>query len=94
MTLATTLQQLETPDLVRRLQESELAYLIKHALVQDTAQESLLKQERKRLNRLVAETLEMLYAGRLDEIAARLAQHYDAAFRRNCNPLFYRRHVP
>jgi tetratricopeptide (TPR) repeat protein len=79
MMLETTLNQLETSELVRRLHEEDLAYLFKHALVQDTAQESLLKQERKRLHRLVGETLEMLYVGRLDEMAARLAQHYDAA---------------
>lgn len=79
MDLSASLMQLESSDLVRRLNESELAYLIKHALVQDTAQESLLKNERKRLNLLVAETLENLYAERLDEFAARLFQHYDAA---------------
>ncbi len=77
--LTTSLTHLESSDLVRRLNESELAYWIRHALVQETAQESLLKQERKRLNRLVAETLENLYAERLDEFAVRLFQHYDAA---------------
>lgn len=79
MILDRTLNHLEASELVRRLNEEDLAYLFKHALVQDTAQESLLKQERKRLHRLVGETLEMLYAGQLDEMAARLAQHYDAA---------------
>ncbi len=79
MELSTSLTHLEASDLVRRLKDSEPAYSIKHALVQDTAQESLLKNERKRLNLLVAQTLEKLYAERLDEFAARLWQHYDAA---------------
>ena len=79
MELSASLTHLEASDLVRRLNDSEPAYSIKHALVQDTAQESLLKNERKRLNLLVAQTLEKLYAERLDEFAARLWQHYDAA---------------
>ena len=79
MELSTCLTHLESSDLVRRLREEDVAYLIKHALVQDTAQESLLKNDRKRLHRLVAEALENLYAERLDEFAARLFQHYDAA---------------
>lgn len=79
MELFAALTELESSDLVRRLDDSEPAYSIKHALVQDTAQESLLKNERKRLNLLVAQTLEKLYAERLDELAARLWQHYDAA---------------
>ncbi len=79
MELSASLTHLETSDLVRRLNDSEAAYSFKHALVQDTAQESLLKNERKRLNLLVAQTFETLYAERLDEFAARLWQHYDAA---------------
>jgi len=77
--LASNLNQLEASELVRRVRQEELAYVFKHALVQDTAQESLLKNDRKRLNLLVAQTLENLYAEHLDEFAARLFQHYDAA---------------
>lgn len=79
MTLSRTLDHLESSDLVRRLSEAELAYLIKHTLVQETVQASLLKQDRKRLHRLVAKTMEDLYDDRLDEYATRLFQHYDAA---------------
>lgn len=79
MQLSTSLTHLESAELVRRLREQDLAYVIKHALVQDTVQESLLKNDRRRLHRLVAEALENLYAERLDEFAARLFQHYDAA---------------
>lgn len=78
MTLSTSLIHLESSELVRRVPGEELVYLFKHGLVQETASESLLKNERRRLNQRVAETLERLYADRLDEYAARLFQHYDA----------------
>src|SRR5581483_5486391 len=84
MNLAHSLSQLESFELVRRVFESAterdgLAYLFRHTLVHETAEDSLLKQERRRLNRMVAESLERLYPDRLDEFAARLAAHYDAA---------------
>lgn len=84
MILSLCLQQLESSDLVRPLQESDVAvdvsaFWIKHALVQETVHASMLKQERRRLHRLVALALESLYADRLDENAALLLQHYDAA---------------
>lgn len=66
-------------DLVRRLAEPELAYMFKHALVQDTTYTTLLKLDRKRLHYLVATALERAYPDRLDENAARLAQHYAEA---------------
>lgn len=77
--LISSLDRLESSELVRRLYEEETAYLFKHALVQEMAQESLLRNERKRLHHLVATSLETIYADRLDELAARLFQHYDAA---------------
>ena len=46
MNLTTNLGQLENTELVRRLNETDLAYLIKHALIQETALASLLNQER------------------------------------------------
>lgn len=56
------------------------AYFFKHALVQDTAQSSLLHGEHKRLNLLVARAYEKVYDGRaMDEFATVLAQHYAAA---------------
>lgn len=58
----------------------EPAYLFKHALVQDTAQSTLLHGEYKRLNGLVATAYETIFADRcMEEYAAVLAQHYDAA---------------
>lgn len=79
MDLKQPLAALETSQLVRRLEESEMAYLFKHALVQDTVYSSLLKNDRKRLHRLVAESLERTYPEALDENAERLAQHYGEA---------------
>lgn len=75
MKLNTVLPQMEAAQLVRRLTEEELAYLFKHALVQDTAYASLTHHERKRLHRLVAAALEHAYPDQLDEYAALLAQH-------------------
>ncbi len=71
-----TLGRLETIELIRRLYESDASYLFKHALVQDTAYYSLLRHERRRLHRLIGETLEREYPDALDENAARLAQHF------------------
>lgn len=59
---------------------AEATYFFKHALVQDTAQSTLLHGEFKRLNRLVANAYESVYADRcMDEFAAVLAQYYEAA---------------
>src|SRR5581483_10224797 len=75
----TPLTQLESADLIRRLVEAELAYSFKHNLIQETAYSSLLKNDRRTLHRVCAQTLEKLYADQLDEYAALLAQHYAEA---------------
>lgn len=54
-------------------------FYLRHALVQDAAYESLLKQDRKQLHLAVGEAIEHLYASRLDDVAAILAQHYAEA---------------
>lgn len=77
--LNVTLSQLEFMELVRRLSDADQAYLFKHALVQDTAYTSLLKNERKRLHRLIGESLEHSYPDALDENAALLTEHYSKA---------------
>jgi predicted ATPase len=69
----------ERAELVRQLPEQELAYLFRHALVQDTVYSTLMKHQRRHLHALVGETLERQYSGQLDEIAARLAQDYAQA---------------
>lgn len=87
------LTELARAELVRALSELEPAYLFKHALVQDTAQASLLKQDYKRLHRRVAEAYEKIYADRcMDEFAALLAKHYAEAGD-DANTLAYARHA-
>jgi predicted ATPase len=73
MNLNASLTQLETAQLVRRADDAERMYQFKHALVQDTAYQSLLKHERKHLHRVVGEALEEAYPAQLDENAALLA---------------------
>src|SRR5574341_49660 len=74
------LAEIESAGLIRVAQvEPELEYLFRHALVQDAAYESLLKQDRRDLHRLVGETLEKLYADQRDELAPVLARHFDEA---------------
>lgn len=77
MQLIVSLAQLEHNQLVCALEQNE--YLFKHALVQDTAYQSLLKNERKRLHRAVGFTLERAYDERADEFAAELARHFGEA---------------
>jgi MalT-like TPR region len=73
------LMALQSAGLIRQLIEQERAYLFKHVLIQDTAYESLLKQDRRQLHRRVAETLESQNLPAADEVAARLAHHYAEA---------------
>lgn len=63
--------------LIRRADETEIAFWFKHALIQDTVYTSLLRNDRRRLHRLVAETLEQLNPERVNEIAPRLAEHFE-----------------
>jgi predicted ATPase len=79
MSLAADLVQLETADLVRRLEEAELTYQFRHALTQDAAYALLLKPDRVRLHRVIAQAYETFYADRLDEYASVLAEHYAVA---------------
>jgi tetratricopeptide (TPR) repeat protein len=75
--LSADLAHLETAQLVRSV--SELEYLFKHTLTQETVYASLLKNTRREIHAHVARTYEELYADQLDEIAAPLAQHYAKA---------------
>src|SRR5690606_13199945 len=65
-------------ELVRELQPDE-EYAFKHVLTQEAAYDRLLTRRRIELHRLVAGVLERLYEGRLDEVAAALASHYERA---------------
>jgi tetratricopeptide (TPR) repeat protein len=76
----TQLDTLEEKGLVRvATVRPELEYLFRHALVQDAAYGSLLKQERRELHGQVGEALELLYPERVGELAPVLAMHFEQA---------------
>ncbi len=78
LTLRAELQHLTDADLIRRAQgEAQIEYVFKHGLFQETTYESLLKQDRKRLHRLVAEILER--GADREGLALVLARHWDEA---------------
>jgi tetratricopeptide (TPR) repeat protein len=80
MNLISNLNALESSGLVRLLRaQPELEYLFRHALAQDAAYSSLLKQDRRRLHLAVGEALERLYPGQCDELAPTLAYHFEKA---------------
>lgn len=80
MTLAGSLSILETSGLIQPAgTDPEIAYQFRHALIQDAAYESLLRQERRRLHLAVGETLERLHTDRRAEIAGELALHFEKA---------------
>jgi len=55
----------------------ELEYIFKHALTQEVAYESLLKQRRRELHGRIAQTIEELYAGKLEPHYEILAHHWE-----------------
>ncbi|MBI2544089.1 MAG: AAA family ATPase, partial [Candidatus Rokubacteria bacterium] len=54
----------------------EPAYIFKHAVIQDVAYQSLLKERRKELHRAVGHAIKELYADRLAEHYDELAHHF------------------
>jgi tetratricopeptide (TPR) repeat protein len=80
-----TLKHLELVHEVRFFPEHEYAF--KHAVIQDTAYRSLLKQRRKALHAAIGQAIEDIYADHLEDYAAILAYQYarsdqpDRAFR-------------
>ncbi|HEX9363236.1 MAG TPA: hypothetical protein VGA47_05585 [Candidatus Dormibacteraeota bacterium] len=59
--------------------QPELEYLFRHALVQEAAYSSLLKQDRRTLHRAAAETILSLHGERQRELAGVIAMHYEQA---------------
>jgi hypothetical protein len=59
--------------------QPELEYLFRHALVQEAAYASLLKQDRRSLHRAAAETILALHPDRQRELAGVLAMHFEQA---------------
>jgi class 3 adenylate cyclase/tetratricopeptide (TPR) repeat protein len=55
----------------------ELEYIFKHALTQEVAYDSLLKQRRREIHGHVAQIIEELYADRLENHYESLAHHYE-----------------
>ena len=55
----------------------ELEYIFKHALTQEVAYDSLLKQRRQKIHGRIAQTIEELYIDRLEEHYEMLAHHYE-----------------
>ncbi|MFH1242125.1 MAG: adenylate/guanylate cyclase domain-containing protein [Pseudomonadota bacterium] len=55
----------------------ELEYIFKHALTQEVAYDSLLKQRRREIHGRIARTIEELYADQLEEHYEILAHHYE-----------------
>ena len=54
----------------------ELEYIFRHALTQEVAYNSLLLKRRKEIHEKIGETIESLYAERLDDFYEMLAHHY------------------
>jgi class 3 adenylate cyclase/predicted ATPase len=79
-TLKASLTQLEESELVFRAGEPPAArYSFKHALVQDTAYESLLKSRRQILHRRIAETLGEKFPDVVEAEPELLAHHFTQA---------------
>jgi tetratricopeptide (TPR) repeat protein len=72
--------RLEDAELIRlRQQITEIEYIFKHALVQETAYGSILADRRRAIHRSVAQAIEQLFADRRDEFVSLLAYHYARA---------------
>ncbi|MBI3362184.1 MAG: hypothetical protein HY023_13860 [Chloroflexi bacterium] len=77
MTITAPLRRLESSGLIRLAQaQPELEYLFRHALVQEAAYHSLVKQDRKYLHLAVGEAIERTHPDRLEELAPLLGHHF------------------
>ena len=80
MTTKTDLVTLEGSGLIQiAAVQPELEYLFRHALVQDAAYSSLLKQDRRILHKLAAESLLDAYPDRRRELSGVIAMHLEQA---------------
>ncbi|MFZ5916409.1 MAG: ABC transporter substrate-binding protein [Chloroflexota bacterium] len=71
---------LQREEMIReRARTPELEYIFKHQLTQEAAYNGLLKKERRAYHRQVAETLERLFPGRVEEQLGLLAYHWERA---------------
>jgi predicted ATPase/class 3 adenylate cyclase/regulation of enolase protein 1 (concanavalin A-like superfamily) len=75
--LETHLTELESKDLINAERTvPELEYAFKHALTQEATYQSILERKRKEFHLQVAQGIEKLYSGRLEEYYEELAEHY------------------
>jgi class 3 adenylate cyclase/tetratricopeptide (TPR) repeat protein len=66
---------IETELLFQRGEPPDAAYTFKHSLIQETAYQSLLKRERRRIHRNIAETLEAHFPEKVEAEPAVVAHH-------------------
>lgn len=80
MSARTELGALEASGLIQiAALQPELEYLFRHALVQEAAYSSLLKQDRRALHRAAGETILALHPERERELAAVIGMHFEQA---------------
>ncbi len=78
--LRSQLLRLQQTGMIReRSRLPELEYIFKHVIIQEVTYGTLLGEQRRELHRRAATTLEKLYPERGEEVAATLAEHYNAA---------------
>jgi|GEM_PF-190172 len=71
---------LEHAELIRLGQSVlEIEYVFNHALVQEAAYGSILAEQRRMIHQRIAQAIETLFEGRLDEFTSLLAHHYTRA---------------
>lgn len=75
--LSPTLENLKSSDLIRQIEHlTETTYQFNHGIIQEVTYQTLLIKQRTLIHRLVAETIEVLYAERMEEQFEVLAYHY------------------
>ena len=78
--LDASVAELQQAELIRERQRlPEIEYIFKHALVHEAAYGSILADNRRVIHRRVAQAIEMLFEGRLEEFTSLLAHHYTRA---------------
>jgi len=74
------LNQLEMAGLVKLAKlQPELEYVFRHALVQETVYDSILRSDRKKLHRTVGYLIEQIHPEKGEELAPVLARHFLSA---------------
>jgi tetratricopeptide (TPR) repeat protein len=78
--LTRQMAQLQRAEIIREVRQGvEQEYAFTHTLTQQVAYETLLRRQRRDYHRRVAQSIEKLYANRLEEQYERLAYHYAGA---------------